>query len=225
MLRTHDLADVVYASGAVFNGLATSRLDTLDFLVTGSTAGVTSKADLALLEDLRDAAAFVVHHTAAPIDADYVVAVNARLSRSAALHPGRLRRDTDRVGVSTRYGRHEPGPLTEAALQDLIDSTVTPDHDHADNAIALFVALAATQPFGDGNKRTALFVANGYLIHHAAGQLLTLPVGDEDDPLGAGRDDVTRFNDLLARAYVFGETTGVETFLRHYVVPLPSVVT
>ncbi|MDR2975123.1 MAG: hypothetical protein LBV00_10520 [Propionibacteriaceae bacterium] len=49
MIRTQDLADIVYASGSVFNGLSTNRLDTRNFLATGSTKGVSSRADLALL--------------------------------------------------------------------------------------------------------------------------------------------------------------------------------
>ena len=222
MLRTQDLADVVYASGAVFNGLSTNRPDTRSFLATGSTAGVSSRSDLNLLEDLRDAAEFIVRHASATVDAAYVIAVNARLSRSGALLPGVLMADADHIGVATRYGRHEPPALTVDTLRRLIDQTVVAGRDDVDNAIALFVAVAAAQPFGDGNKRTALFAANGLLIAKRTGRLLTLPAGDEHDPLGSTPGDVSRFNDLLARAYVLGETGAVEAFLRDYVVASPG---
>ena len=52
-LTVTDLAGVVYSSGRVFDGLSTGRLDTENFLRTGSLDGVASRADLALLEDLR----------------------------------------------------------------------------------------------------------------------------------------------------------------------------
>ncbi|MDR2929342.1 MAG: hypothetical protein LBV06_00290 [Propionibacteriaceae bacterium] len=106
MIRIEDLADVVYASGSVFNGLSANRLDTRDFLATGSTKGVTSRADLALLEDLKDVAHYVASHTEQPVDLDYVIAVNSAMTRSGALIPGQLRTKTDHIGVDTPYGRH-----------------------------------------------------------------------------------------------------------------------
>ena len=72
----------------------------------------------------------------------------------------------------------------------------------------LFVNLAKAQPFEDGNKRTALFVANRLLIGSRTPKLLTIPV-DENDPTLSDS-----FNDLLARAYVFGEHDEVKRLLR-----------
>ena len=86
-----DLAGVVYSSGKVFDGLSTGRLDTESFLRSGSLAGVRSRADLALLEDLRDVAQFIIDHRAEPIDVKFVRAVNAKITRSGAIHPGQLR--------------------------------------------------------------------------------------------------------------------------------------
>jgi len=45
-LRLRDLAAVVHSAGAVFNGLAISRLGTEAFPCSGSLEGVTSRADL-----------------------------------------------------------------------------------------------------------------------------------------------------------------------------------
>lgn len=62
-LTVADLSGVVYSSGKVFDGLSTGRLDTENFLRSGSLDGVASRADLALLEDLRDAAEAVAAPT------------------------------------------------------------------------------------------------------------------------------------------------------------------
>ncbi|GAB3761209.1 Fic family protein [Microlunatus parietis] len=207
-ITVSDLAGVVYSSGKVFDGLSTGRLDTENFLRSGSVTGVRSRADLALLEDLRDVSQFIIDHSDRPIDVAFVKAVNAQLTRTAALSPGEFRTQEQRIGVRTRYGRHEPEACTDESLQRLLDKALSSHDDPNERALEVFVQLAKAQPFEDGNKRTALFVPNGLLIGSGNGKLLTIPV-DEDDP---GLADT--FNDLLARAYVMDEHEGVKELLR-----------
>ena len=202
-----DLAEVVYSSGNVFDGLKTSRRDTEDFLRSGSIEGVFSRADLALLQDLRDVAQFVIDHHHEPIDACFVQSVNAQLTRAAAIEPGRLRTIDTPIRVNTRHGRHVPEALDDQGLQRVIDQALT-DADLEESSLELFVSLAKAQPFQDGNKRTALFVANARLIGSHSPKVLTIPV-DENDPSLA-----EMFIDQLARAYVFDEHDGVKAMLR-----------
>ncbi|MEZ5212043.1 Fic family protein [Gordonia sp. (in: high G+C Gram-positive bacteria)] len=206
-LTTADLTAVIYSSGKVFDGLRTGRIDTENFLRSGSLDAVTSRSDLALLEDLRDAAQFVIDNTGRVVDADYVRQVNGRMTRSAAIHPGSLRTDDQQIGVDTRHGRHTPDAVTDEDLQRIVDRADAAGNA-ADRALDLFVSLARAQPFEDGNKRTAIFAANAVLIPE--GRLLTVPF-DEDDPGVAAT-----FNDLLARAYLFGESDAVKDLLRRY---------
>ena len=205
--RPTALGGVISPAGKVFAGPAPGRGDTENFLRSGSTDGVTSRSDLALLLDLRDVAQFIIDHRALPIDASFVRQVNAQLTRSAAINPGRLRTAEQRIGVRTRHGRHLPEALTEKDLQRLVDAAITPVQP-VESALNLFLVLAKAQPFEDGNKRTALFVANAHLIAGDTGQILTVPF-DEHDPSVADR-----FNDLLARAYVFDEHDAVRDMLR-----------
>lgn len=214
-LRTSDLAGVVYSSGKVFDGLRTGRLDTEAFLRSGETDGIASRADLSLLEDLRDAVQLVIafrdsgdqpDRPAQVLDGDFVRAVNRTLRRSAALRPGELRRDDQRIGVHTRYGPHSPPALTADGLDALVAECVGGKDAQAD-ALELFVRLAAAQPFEDGNKRTALFAANALLLTAGTRTVLQVPV-DENDPAVADR-----FNDLLARAYVLGEREPVKEYM------------
>lgn len=210
-IAVSDLAAVVYSSGKVFDGLSTGRLDTENFLRSGSLEGVTSRSDLALLEDLRDVAQFVIDQetgeTTRPIDAAFVSEINARMTRSAALHPGVLRREDQHIGVNTRYGRHTPPALTVDAVQRLVlDAVGGPDP--IEGALELFVRLAKAQPFGDGNKRTALFAANALLLAARVPYVLVVPVDDADPSVA------DTFNDLLARAYVHDEDAGVKDMLR-----------
>lgn len=207
MLAVANLTQVVYSCGKAFNGLSATRSDTESFLRSGRVAGAISRADLALLEDLRAVAQFVIDHLGREIDAEFVRSVNAAIIRSGALHPGQLRTQEQVIGVATRHGRHTPDALTEAELQVLLDEAMR-SSDVQDAALNLFVDLAKAQPFEDGNKRTAAFVANSLLLGSGAGVLLAIPV-DDDDPGLAGT-----FNDLLARAYIFNEDDGVKAMMR-----------
>ena len=206
-LTVADLTEVVYSAGRVFDGLSVSRLDTENFLRSRRLDEVPSRADLALLEDLRDAAQFIVDHGAGTVDSAFVRAVNATITRSGALHPGQLRTQAQTIGVATPYGHHTPDALTEDGLHALL-ATAARSGDVREHALDLFVSVAKAQPFEDGNKRTAVFVANSLLIGSGAGVLLTIPADDNDPSLAA------MFHSLLARAYVYGERDGVKELLR-----------
>lgn len=202
-----ELAGVVYSAGKVFDDLKTGRIDTENFLRSGDASGVTSRSDLALLEDLRDAAVFILESGSATLDAEFVRALNAQLTRSAALHPGQFRTEEQQIGVNTRHGRHTPPAITGKKLQELIDAAVDVDNP-GESALDLFVSIARAQPFEDGNKRTALFAANFHLIQSNSNTLLFIPGAERDEQLAK------QFNDLLARAYLTGDRGGVKDLLR-----------
>lgn len=209
ILIVFDLSAAVFSAGRAFNDLSASLSATEEFLRTGSLKGITSKHDLALLEDLRDLSQLVIDHgqTRGRIDTGFVRRVNATITRSGALHPGKFRSPEQGIGVSTRYGEHLPRAIGETDLEQLLDQALH-SADPREQALNLFVAIAKAQPFEDGNKRTALFVANGFLIRERTQVLLTVPL-DEAPAAGGG----FLFNDLLARSYVFGDDHGLKRLL------------
>jgi len=207
VINVEPLARVIYSSGKVFNGLQTGRLDTDNFLRSGSLDGINSRSDLQLLEDLRDVADFVLRNYELPVDANFVIEINKLISRSGAIRPGVLRSGDQGIGVSTKYGRHEPDALTSEELGHIVEDSVI-DGDPATSAINIFINLAATQPFEDGNKRTALFAANAYLLHAGFGGFLSIPYDDEDETVAS------RFNDALARAYLHNDREDAMGLLR-----------
>lgn len=211
-LTVADLSTVVFSAGRVFNDLSVSRPATEEFLRTGSVEGITTKHDLALLEDLRDLAQFVIDHgqAGASIDTGFVRGVNARITRSGALHPGKLRRNDQEIGVSTRYGAHMPPAVDEAGLERLVDRALQAEALR-EQALTLFSNVARAQPFEDGNKRTALFLANRLLIQEQAHELLTVPMGKV-----GGTELSGTFNNLLAHLYLYEEAAALSDFLREY---------
>ncbi|PFG27598.1 mobile mystery protein B [Corynebacterium renale] len=209
MLHTDSLVSVLYSAGKVFDNLRSGRLATEAFLRSGETAGIASRADLQLLEDLKAAGHLVAQtkRDEATLTADLVCEINAAMTRSAALHPGQLRTDEQRIGVRTTYGNHMPPAVSMDGLRVIVEKYRSAQN--REGAARLFVELAKAQPFEDGNKRTALLAANVLLPGDAT---LVVPFDAE----GPG-DVEARFHDLLARAYIFDETEPVVRYMCEWV--------
>lgn len=205
-LSTKQLAGLLYSMGRTFDGLQSTFMATEEFLRTGNPQVVNSKADYNLLLDLRQAADYTLHYDYArePIDLAYVKSINAQLTRTAAMEPGKLRDERTPVMVSTPLGRYEPPVPDSATIASLIKSTVggATGEDILEDAVRLFARLAKMQPFGDGNKRTALLAGNGLLIAHGDRHPLTVPTSDKDR---------TWFNRELAAYYLNSD----QTIIRH----------
>lgn len=205
-LSTKQLAGLLYSMGRTFDGLQSTFMATEEFLRTGNPQVVNSKADYNLLLDLRQAADYTLHYDYArePIDLAYVKSINAQLTRTAAMEPGKLRDERTPVMVSTTLGRYEPPVPDSATIASLIKSTVggATGEDILEDAVRLFAGLAKMQPFGDGNKRTALLAGNGLLIAHGDRHPLTVPISDKDR---------TWFNRELAAYYLNSD----QTIIRH----------
>ena len=205
-LSTKQLAGLLYSMGRTFDGLQSTFMATEEFLRTGNPQVVNSKADYNLLLDLRQAADYTLHYDYArePIDLAYVKSINAQLTRTAAMEPGKLRDERTPVMVSTPLGRYEPPVPDSATIASLIKSTVggATGEDILEDAVRLFAGLARMQPFGDGNKRTALLAGNGLLIAHGDRHPLTVPTSDKDR---------TWFNRELAAYYLNSN----QTIIRH----------
>lgn len=215
-MQAADLLDVIFTAGAVFDGLSTSRPATDAFLRTGDTTGVRGRGDLALLEDLRDAADTALDCAGSRLDAAALKRINAAMTRSAALNPGQLRTDAQGIGVRTPLGRFEPPEIDEAGLDALITQALNAPND-VERAIELFLRLAKAQPFEDGNKRTAILAANAFLIGSGSDVFLTVPF-DDNDPATS-----SRFNEMLARWYLRDELTGVKVMLlQNGLAPAPA---
>lgn len=181
-LRTvKGLARLLYRMGRTFDNLTTSQLNTEEFLRTGNPAVLMSRSDEALLNDLKDASAFVLETGPdTPLDFDWACAINAHLTKTAAMKPGRLRVDGEPVWVDTVYGRYTPGTPDPDELADIMGQAET-STTNVFAASRLFAHLARLQPFGDGNKRTAMLAANGLLVKRDSPYMLAVPVEGRDE--------------------------------------------
>ncbi|RBP97506.1 cell filamentation protein Fic [Bifidobacterium aemilianum] len=193
------LAGLLYRMGRTFDGLNSSYLATEDFLRTGNPKVLGSKNDLALLSDLTDASRYLLayDYRNKELDLGWFCAINAHMSRTAAIEPGALRTSANII-VATRRGPYTP-PIPRASLiQQWLKEATHRRQSSGLRAATLFARLAKAQPFGDGNKRSALLAANGLLLKEGAGAILAVPA---DGP------EVDDFNLLLTNWYLDGDET------------------
>lgn len=196
-LSTRQLTGVLYSMGRTFDNLSSTYMATREFLRTNNPAVIGSRQDLALLQDLRDAASWTLHYDYENgIDVDYVCSINAQLTRTAAIEPGTIR-TTSNIFVRTARGDYYP-PVPERDEMEYAIGRLTNVKGTLSEASRLFAYLARVQPFGDGNKRTALLAANGLLMMRDNGQSLIVPTEDADR---------STFNDMLAAWYLNDDDT------------------
>lgn len=203
-MSTKSLAGLLYEMGVTFDNLSTTRMATEEFLRTGNPDVIGSRQDYDLLLDLKAAAHYTLTYDYArqPFDLAYVRGINRQLTRTAALSPGALRR-SENVAVRLIDGRRYVPPVPDPGQLEGILRKASASSGSPEDASLLFASLAAAQPFGDGNKRTALLAANGLLLKKGRQAILTVPTQPED---------VRTFNRLLG-AWYMGESTDVVRWL------------
>lgn len=203
-LSTKKLSELLYSMGHTFDNLSSTRLATEEFLRTGNPEVLGSKQDLDLLKDLQDASSFALHYDYAtqPFDVSYLSGINAQLKRTAAIEPGTLRTSAN-IGVHTREGFYVPPEPDAAVLNSYFTEALdhTRETDMLLSASTLFAQLAKAQPFGDGNKRSALLAANGLLVRTGAARTsdLILSVPTEEP-------DTDTFNERLSAWYLHNDS-------------------
>lgn len=197
LMTTKGLAALLYRMGVTFDGLNTSRMATEEFLRTGNPRVIGSRDDYALLQDLRDAAEYTLgyDYDMEPFDMDWLQGINASMTRTAAMLPGEPRTERN-VIVRTPDGIYTPPIPDSGALAGWLDEACRGKDDVVSRACGLFARIARAQPFGDGNKRTALLAANGLVLREHEPVMIAVPV---DEP------DRTVFNRLLGRWYLHDE--------------------
>jgi prophage maintenance system killer protein len=199
-----NFVDLLYAMGVTFDNLSTTRMATEEFLRTGNPDVIGSRQDYDLLLDLKAAAHYTItyDYTHQPFDLSYVQGINQQLTRTAALNPGALR-TSENVAVRLIDGRRYIPPVPNSRTLENTIEKASVSNGSLEDASLLFASLAAAQPFGDGNKRTALLSANGLLLKKDRKLILTVPTESQD---------VRTFNQLLGQWYL-GESKDVVGWL------------
>ena len=134
--------------------------------------------------NLRDAWNFTLSNIDADITLDFICKVNSLVSRNESLEWGVLR--TGKVGINgVDYIPNIP------EREDVIVNieNILKEENITSRSLNLMLYLMRSQLFWDGNKRTAMIVANKLLISNGCGII------------SVKEDDINEFNILLTEYY------------------------
>ena len=134
--------------------------------------------------NMRDAWNFTLSNIDADITLDFICKVNSFVSRNESLEWGVLR--TGKVGIN---GVDYIPDIPEK--EDVITNieTILKEESITKRSLNLILYLMRSQLFWDGNKRTAMIVANKLLISNGCGII------------SIKEDDINEFNKLLTEYY------------------------
>lgn len=119
--------------------------------------------------------------------------INLLVARYDSLDPGSFRTDSVTVELGNDKGEWKPQELDYQSEVDFFYNLMQKDTSITDKAMTLMYHNMRNQLFGDGNKRTAILVANKLMIDHGAG-LINVPLDKWDV-----------WNDLISKYYLSGD--------------------
>lgn len=153
--------------------------------------------DLQAILNMRDAWKFLMSTFDEPVTLEYVCKLNEFIARNEALVWGNLR--TGRVGISgTDY---EPPVPQYDNVQNELAQILNTDTTTTSKALRAFTWGARGQLFWDGNKRTALTLANKIMLGAGVGMLTITD------------SHMMQFNEQLLNFYNTGNPTELEQFM------------
>lgn len=142
---------------------------------------------------------WLIEHADQPVGWDLVCTYNRLVGASLVYGAGRLRTFPVRL-TGTQW---RPSIPTLFGARSQVAEAVSGESGPEAAALKLFLTISRGQFFGDGNKRTALMVANHYLVNHGVGLLAVDPAQNK------------QFVPLLIEYYESGDRREICRFLSH----------
>lgn len=168
-------------------------------ILDGITVANLKVDDVEKILNLRDAWKYVLNSIETELSLDFIKKINSFVARNESLDWGVLRYGS--VGISgTDY--IPPIPEEKIVLMDLFN-ILHSQNSVTEKALNLFMYLCKQQLFWDGNKRTAIIVANKYLIENGKG---IFQISEKN---------IEEFNILLNKYYSTDEKDELKNFLYH----------
>ncbi len=156
--------------------------------------------DIQAILNMRDAWKHIMATIQDPVSFEYFLQLNGFIARNEALYWGVLR--TGMVGISgTNY---EPPIPEESDVRRELTEILQSNASATQKALDAFCWGARGQFFWDGNKRTALCLANKILLQSGAGILTVTDAHME------------AFNRLLLEFYNSGKSEELKEFLYNH---------
>lgn len=152
--------------------------------------------DIVTVNNIKRAWRFLLGNIDYPVDWQYIREYNRIIGEGLVRDAGRLREYGVRIGGT---GWVPEIPAVESSQERV--RGILEESEGEDTAMLLFGAVTRGQWFSDGNKRTALMVANHQLIHDGIGVFSIPP------------EDKAQFVSMLLRYYETGDYSRLSDWL------------
>ena len=164
-------------------------------ILDGMSVSGVHISDVEAILNMRDAWRFLLKTIDDEISLEYACKLHSFIGRNEALEWGVLRKGTVSVGDYT------PALPDAEAIQKELAGILESGSSVTSKALDIFLMFSRGQFFWDGNKRTALTMANKLLVQNGAGMLI-IPEGKMED-----------FNTRLIDFYKTGNGENLKLFL------------
>ena len=185
---------------AVLEGIATTYADTETIIEGGKVRDMTA-TDILKVVNLKHAWELILNKgvITSPTNFALLCDINRLIEQGFYYNAGKLRSTPVSIG-GTNW---KPELPIESQIKDDLDKLINSKLDIVDKAIELLLYVMKKQIFLDGNKRTAVIIANHLLISHAKG-LIAIP-----------NENVDTFRDLLIDYYEDKDEIYIKEFLKN----------
>lgn len=193
-----NMKSIIYDQ-AILEGVSTTFPDTELILENGKVNNMSS-SDVLKIINLKHAWEFILDKNVILCPTSYYISqyVAKIINEGFYYDGGQIRQVPVRIG-GTSYIPRIP---SESDVKSDIDNIIQSDIDVIDKAIMIALYIMKKQIFIDGNKRTAIILANHYLISQGKG-LLVVPYNKVD-----------KFKELLIKYYEDDKIDIIRDFMK-----------
>ena len=184
---------------SIIEGIATTYLDTEDLIENGKIHNMNQEAVLKIT-NLKRAWDFILNEyiLSIPVSFDLISNVNKLVESGFYYDAGAIRSTPVKIG-GTKWMPLLPN---KENIVDDINNIINSNKSKVDISIELLLYICKSQIFKDGNKRTALIIANHYLISNGKGLMII------------GAENSRKYKELLINYYKTNNKREISKFLK-----------
>ncbi len=183
---------------SILEGIATTYSNTETIIEGGKVSGMKVD-DIAKTLNLKRAWEFILDEGVilSKTDFNILCSINEIVQDGFTYTAGKLRTVPVTIGGTT----YKPPLPIESVVKESLDTILMNNNSIYEKSIDILLYTMRTQAFIDGNKRTAVIIANHFLIQHGAG-LITIPA-----------ELVPQFKKQLVKFYETNDDKEIKKFL------------
>ncbi len=200
-IAKRNIVDYIWKS-ANLEGIAVTYPDT-QTIYDGYSVNGYKIEEINAINNLKRAWQFVLNDIDLPLDYSYICRINKIVGDNVFYNPGIIRTTPVNIGGTSWQPMH---PIESKIKEELEIILNQKEKTKTEIAIDIMLWIMRTQMFIDGNKRTAMLVANKIMIENGCG-IISIPIDKQSD-----------FYRLLIKYYETNDKDELSKFIYEYAI-------